>query len=110
MENAKTVGETKNATIYDITMEVARIKGEKDGKKYDFLAYSGYDKHGKKCKFKFTKDCQGQPVNEGIYVCKIDKTMINKDKSSRYNDYWVRKVESYTDYDGFKGNDEDLPF
>ena len=108
MENTNTVGTTNGAKLYEIVMEVKRITGEKDGKKYDFLAYSGYDNHNRKCKFKFTKACKGQPDEEGLFTVMIDSKMINKDKQSRFNDYWIKAVESFKKYDGF--NKEELPF
>lgn len=108
MENTNNGSAPESAKLLNIVMEVKRITGEKDGKKYDFLAYSGYDKNNRKCKFKFTKACKGQPDSEGIFNVIIDSKYINKDNGSRFNDYWIKAVESYTVYDGF--NKQDLPF
>lgn len=99
--------------IYEIQMDAIRVKGERDGKAYDFLSFEGYDKKGKKCRFKFTKDCAENydiPEEEGTYIFKINKKDINKDKQSRYSIYWVRAIESVQDFEGTFDNDEDLPF
>ena len=96
---------------YKIQCDVIRIKGtSKDGEAYDFLTYTGWDKNGRKCKLKFTKACEGQPKKEGCYVLEIDEKDINRDKQVRFNEYWVKNVISYTEYDGFKTDPEDLPF
>lgn len=110
MENTTNGSAPESAKLLKIIMEVKRIKGEKNGNKYDFLAYNGYDKNNRKCKFKFTKACKGQPDDEGLFEVTVDSKMINKDKGSRFNDYWIKAVESYTKYDGFQSKPEDLPF
>lgn len=97
---------------YKIQCDVIRIKGtSKDGKKYDFLTFNGWDKHGRKCKLKPTKSCQDKmPNTEGCYVLEVDENDIRPDKQVRFNEYWVRNVISYTEYDGFKTDPEELPF
>lgn len=96
---------------YKIQCDVIRIKGtSQDGDDYDFLTYTGWDKNGRKCKLKFTKACEGQPKKEGCYVLEIDEKDINRDKQVRFNEYWVKEVKSYTEYDGFKTDPEELPF
>lgn len=107
-----TVAESvENATKYFIECEVTRIKGEtKDGKKYDFLSYTAYDKKGRKSKLKFTKDAEGMPKEEGLFTLEISPKMINRDKQTRYNEYWVKGVISYKHYDGYAEDDEELPF
>lgn len=96
--------------IYKIQVDVKRIKGEKEGKKYDFLTYTAYDKRGKKSKLKFTKTAQNVPADEGCFTLTILTTNINRDKSTKYNEYWVKNVESYEIYDGFTATEDDLPF
>lgn len=98
------------AKIYKIQVDVKRIKGEKDGKKYDFLTYTAYDKRGKKSKLKFTKTAQNVPNEEGCFTLTISSTDINRDKSTKYNEYWVKNVDSYSVYDGFTSTEDDLPF
>ena len=65
---------------YKLEIEAKRIKGEKNGKKYDFLAYTGFTKEGTKCKFKFTKDCKLRPESEGLFVCTCDSDKFGKTK------------------------------
>ncbi len=97
--------------FYTIAIQVKRITGEKDGRKYDFLAYSGADNRGKKCKFKFTKDASNYPKEEGYFSLSVLKKNINRDKSSMFNEYWIRgECVGFDIYDGFKENVEDLPF
>ncbi len=50
---------------YTLEIECKNIKGEKNGKKYDFLAYSGFTVDGKKCKYNFTKACKLGPEEFG---------------------------------------------
>lgn len=96
---------------YKIQCDVHRIKGEKDGKSYDFLTYTAYDKQGKKCKLKLTKDCANYPKKEGCYYLNIAKADIRRDKQVKYREYWVRNIVSYDEFDGFDdSNEEDLPF
>lgn len=105
------MADEKKENTYNLFIHVSRIKGEKDGKKYDFLAYSGADTRGKKCKFKFTKDAENYPKEEGYFCLNVNKANINRDKQSIYNEYWIRGVcNSFEIYDGFKPNSEDLPF
>lgn len=100
----------QNSNYYLIQCDVTRIKGEKDGKKFDFLTYTAYDKRGKKSKLKFTKDANNVPQEEGCYTLTIDKSKINRDKTTKYNEYWVKDVIKYEIYDGFAQEDEELPF
>ena len=95
---------------YLIQCDVVRVKGEKDGKKYDFLTYTAYDKRGKKSKLKFVKTASNVPQEEGCYTLTIDRTKINRDKSTKYNEYWVKDVIKCEIYDGFTQVDDDLPF
>lgn len=97
-------------TNYLIECEVTRVKGEKESKKYDFLSYTAYDKKGRKAKLKFTKDAEGMPKEEGLFILEIDPKQINRDNGTRYNEYWVRGVVSFKHYDGFTQHDEELPF
>lgn len=101
-------------TVYEIVMHAKRIKGEKDGRKYDFLSYEGADKDGHKCKFKFTKEAVAQgvlPKEAGEYLFKIDKRYINKDHKTRFNEYWIKTILSVEEYvPRFTENTEDLPF
>lgn len=73
-----------------------RIKGEKDGKKYDFIAYKGSTKKGLKCRYKFTKDVTNPPTEAGIYCIKVHKCNINRDKRFTYPIYWIREIEEIT--------------
>ena len=104
--------ERSNQAAYELVIHAKRIKGESaDGRKYDFLSYEGYDKEGHKCKFKFTKDVKNLPSEAGEYVFVILKTKINRDKKVRFNEYWIRQVESIAPYaPHFEDNVEDLPF
>ena len=107
MENTKRVA-TEN---YEIVIRAKRIKGENASRKFDFLAYEGYDKDGHKCKFKFTQAVKNLPTEAGEYVFVIPKNAINKDKRVRWNEYWVRDViscEAYVPH--FDETVEDLPF
>ena len=109
-ESAKVVESAAENNNYNIQVDVKRVKGEKDGKKYDFLSYTAYDKRGKKSKLKFTKDAKNVPQDEGSYTLTIEKSKINRDKSTKYNEYWVKDVVKFEIYDGFNTKDEDLPF
>ena len=100
----------ENSNVYLIQCDVKRIKGEKDGKKYDFLTFTAYDKRGKKSKLKFTKEASNVPQEEGCFTLVIEKSKINRDKSVKFNEYWVKDVVKYEVYDGFATKDEDLPF
>lgn len=75
-----------------IKVSATRIKGENtDGKKYDFLEWSGATKSGLKCKFKFTRNCASRvPDKEGVYDLKLNNTDISRDLSRVYLEYWVR--------------------
>ena len=90
--------------FYEIVMDCKRIKGEKEGKKYDFLAYYGYDSKGRRCNFKLTKACSVKPEAEGKYIVIVEKCDINKDKKSRYNDYWIRSICKFKEYDPDNNN------
>jgi len=98
--------------VYEINITAKRIKGERpDGSKYDFLAWTGYDKHGHKCKMKFTRDVKNLPQDAGEYVMIVSKGAINRDNSTRYLEYWVRDVVEFKPYEPhFDENTEDLPF
>jgi uncharacterized protein YxeA len=110
-EEAQEVASAKeNSNVYLIQCDVTRIKGEKDGKKYDFFSYTAYDKRGKKSKIKFTKDAKNVPQEEGCYTLYIEKTQINRDKTTKYNEYWFKDVIKYEIYDGFTQDEEELPF
>ena len=108
--NENTSASVENAQNYKIQCDVVRVKGEKEGKKYDFLSYTAYDKKGRKSRLKFTKTARNIPDKEGIYVLEIEPKDINRDKTTKYNEYWVRNVVSYSVYDGFTQDDEELPF
>lgn len=99
---------------YKIQCDVVRKVGENENGKYDFLVYEGWDKRGKKCSLKFTRDCEGSKPNKaGCYYINVLKKDIKPDKRSRYREYWIRAVQSFEEYDGFSNNadnEEDLPF
>lgn len=100
------------ATIYEIVMHAKRVKGEKNGRKYDFTTYEGKDTKGHKCQFKFVKELKNDvPDEAGEYLFKIDKRYINRDKRTQFNEYWVRQIVSVEPYvPHFDDNTEDLPF
>lgn len=100
--------EVKNQ--YEIIIEAKRIQGEKDGRKYDFLSYEGYEKTGKKARFIFTKECKNVPDKVGQYKLIVDKKDINKDTQNRYSRYYIKNFVSCELFDGSFDNDEDLPF
>lgn len=107
--------EIKNDKIapneYDIIVAAKRIEGTKEnGEHYSFLTFKGYEKSGKRADFLFTKDCNDVPTEEGEYIITVNKKYINKDKMSRYNRYWIKRLESCVEYDGFIENNEDLDF
>lgn len=96
---------------YNIIVAAKTISGVKaDGTEYNFLAFTGYEKDGKKASFLFTKDCNDVPQEEGEYIIVVNKKYINKDKLSRYNRYWIKQIVSCDIYDGFVENQEDLNF
>lgn len=100
------------ATI-EFKMTANRIKGSHpDGTKYDFLAFSGATKNGKKCKFKMTKTCNNVPKDEGTFTVTVEKTAINLDKSSIYTEYWVKDIVSVKPFEIVETalTDDDLPF
>lgn len=97
----------------DVRVIVKRLQGvsKKTGSKYDFLTYEGVDTNGKKCEFKFTKACKNYPQEEGSFTLHIPDGGISKDKGSIYERFWIRAVDSYEVFDGFKAvDDDDLPF
>lgn len=95
---------------YKIEIEAKRITGEKDGKKYDFLAYSGYTTDNKKCKYKFTKACKTKPEAEGIYTCIVESDKIWKDKQTKFREFWISELKSCEVFEFKKPENDDLPF
>lgn len=91
-----------NDNTYTLNVTAERIKGEKDGKKYDFISCSSVDKKGFKCRVKFAKDCKNQPEKEGKYIVIVNKENIFKDKRTvRYTVVIteilnIEKVEKFT--------------
>ena len=99
--------------IYDIVIHAKRMKGtsSKSGKSYNFLTFEGYDTHSHRCQFKFKSDCNDVPKEEGEYLIRVDKRYINKDKRTRFDEYWIAKLVSVEPYaPQFTENTEDLPF
>ena len=92
-----------------IVMDAEHIKKVKDGKKLDFMAFSGYDKNQKKCRFKFRKEITDLPQKEGQYLFVVPDNKINKDMSSRYRTFWVSEHLGFTPY-VYAPRIEDLPF
>lgn len=105
----KEVNQSKEV-IYELQVEAKRIKGERDGKKYDFLSFETFDKNGKKSRIKFTKACENIPEEEGTYLIKVKMKDINRDKMSKYLIYWIKAMVSCEDYEQSFDNDEPLPF
>lgn len=105
--------QNNEATFYTIDIEAKRIKGvTDDGRKYDFITYEGVNKRGELVKFKFRKELSDQiPNREGDFVLVVDKRYIARDKKSKYEVYWVRKIESFEEkiFEEVE-NTEDLPF
>ena len=103
--------EKSNVTVFEIFTK--RIAGEKDGKKYDFLAYHTYDKQAKKVTVKFTQSVTKAP-KERCFI-KVDNANWNLDKSSRFPTLWVKEIEeivniSYQNKNVQDFSNEDLPF
>lgn len=97
----------------DVRVIVKRLQGvsKRTGSKYDFFAYSGAEVDGTKCEFKFTKTCKNYPQEEGTFILHIPDGGISKDKSSIYERFWIRDLDSYEVFDDFKDvDDDDLPF
>ena len=95
---------------YKLEIEVKRIKGEKNGKKYDFLGYTGYTTDGRKAKFKFTKDCKNKPEAEGLYICLVDSDKIWKDKQTKFNEFFIKELKSCEVFEFNAPENDDLPF
>ena len=95
---------------YKLEIEAKRIKGEKNGKKYDFLAYSGYTKEGTKCKFKFTKDCKLKPEAEGLFICTCDSDKIWQDKKTKYTEFFIKELKTCEVFEFNSPENDDLPF
>lgn len=96
--------------VYEINVTANRIKTQKDGIQYDFLAFSTTTKSGKLARLKFLKDMEDVlPKDEGRYKFFINKRFINQDKSLKYLTYWVSRIEDYICLDRVD-NKEDLPF
>ncbi len=111
-ERTQNVTETKEnkETVYEINVTANRIKTQKDGIQYDFLAFSTTTKSGKLARLKFLKDMEEElPKEEGRYKFFINKRFINQDKSLKYLTYWVSRIEDYICIDRVD-NKEDLPF
>lgn len=96
------------AQVKKITVKVERIKGEKDGKKYDFLSFTSNNKKGERCRIKFPRTCTNIPNKEGVYVLSVLATEIKRDSRFVRPTYWVEKVEEYTDYIPEKKENEDF--
>lgn len=97
----------------DVRVIVKRLQGvsKRTGRKYDFLTYSGVETNGKRCEFKFTKACKNIPHEEGSFTLHIPDGGISKDNASIYERFWIRAIDSYEVFDGFKViDDDDLPF
>lgn len=90
-------------------MDCEHIKKVKDGKKLDFMAFSGYDKNQKKCRFKFRKEITDLPTKEGQYLFIVPNDKINKDMSARYRTFWISGHLGFTPY-VYTPRIEDLPF
>lgn len=73
-----------------------RVKGEKDGKKYDFISYKGSTKKGIKCRYKFPKSVLNAPSEPGIYCITVHKSNINRDKRYTYPVYWIKEIGEVT--------------
>lgn len=95
---------------YKLEIEAKRIKGEKDGKKYDFLSYSGFENGGKRCKFKFTKQCKNKPEEEGLYTVVVDSDKIWQDKQSKFKEYFISETKSCELFVFTPSENDDLPF
>lgn len=79
---------------YEIRVNVTRWR-RKDGSGI-FYAYDGYDKNGKKVKFKFRNECKDKaPQSEGEFILYVPKGYLAKDNSTMYNDWWIRKLHHY---------------
>lgn len=95
---------------YELIIEAKRIQGEKDGRKYDFLTFEGYEKSGRKCRFIFTKDCNEIIEKVGQFKVVVDKKHINKDKQNRFSRYYIKQVVSIEEFNNEYDNDDDLDF
>lgn len=97
-----------------LIVNARRLTGvsKKTNKKYDFLTFEGFDTNNRKVTFKLTKAVTNAPTREGAYVWMVKPENISKDKASRFNQYWIRGIESVEDYKGpeLKDDYEDLPF
>lgn len=80
---------SKNFTTFEVFAK--NVKGEKDGKKYDFYAYHTYNKDAKKVTVKFTKMVKNAPT-ERCYV-RVQNTEWNLDKTSRFPTIWIKEIE-----------------
>lgn len=100
----------ENAVV-EIRVDFVRLRGKskKTGKAYDFLTARGSDNTGKRCDFKFTKEVDNLPKEEGKYIMVVDKKAINKDRSSVYNQYWIKSVVEFKPYEVVV-DDSTLPF
>lgn len=95
---------------YKIEIEAKRIKGEKDGRKYDFLAFNGFTNDGRKCKYKFTKACKLKPTEEGVYKCVVDSDKIWQDKQTKFREYWISELKTCEVFEFVHQENDDLPF
>ena len=86
--------EVKKIEVKKLIVNARRLTGvsKKTNKKYDFLAYEGFDNHNKKVTFKITQAVNNAPKTEGVYVWMVKPENISKDKTSRFNQYWIRGI------------------
>lgn len=84
--------------IKQIVVEVIRKTGQNDNGKYDLLSYHGFDNKGKKVQFKFTRAVTNRPSEQGKFVIEVESTNMNKDETTRFNEYWIKKIESVKPY------------
>ena len=108
------MAEVKKIEVKKLIVNARRLIGvsKKTNKKYDFLTYEGFDTNNRKVTFKLTKAVTNAPKTEGAYVWRVKPENISKDNTSRFNQYWIRGIESVEDYKGPESKDEyeDLPF
>ena len=109
---ANVMKDMENDNMAILNVVGSDVSYEVDGEKRSFVSFTTVDKKGRKCRLKFTKECENVPKKAGKYKMIIDKNNMNIDKNSIYYTVWVEQIETVEKVDKFerKNRVEELDF